>query len=177
MGLFSRPAATHLPPAEGVRLDGTALAFPDGLAAPATLVVVTFQDDAAALAGQWARLGGRIAGAHPGLDVVDVLVLPPRLRLLGDLPLMGPRARAEAQGRTAQTAVVYAKRKPFRQALGIRRESGATALLVGPGGAIAWRGEGEIDLHEVEALEPAVRALLDAPTAEEPGTPPARPDA
>ena len=50
-----------------------------------------------------------------------------------------------------------------RNALGIRSESDVTAFLVGPDGQIVWRGDGEIDLHEVEALEVAVRALLAAP--------------
>ncbi|HEX8385517.1 MAG TPA: hypothetical protein VF576_04995 [Rubricoccaceae bacterium] len=156
------PPATYLPPAEGVRLDGTPFSIPDGLAAPATLVVITFQDDVAPLSGQWVRLAGRLAAGHPGLEVLDLSVLPPRIRLLGDLPLLSARSRAEAQGRAGQTAVVYTKRKPFRKALGIERESAVTALLVGPRGHVVWRGDGEIDLHEVESLEPAVQALVGA---------------
>lgn len=160
MGLFSSSTPTHLPPADGVRLDGTPFALPAGLTAEATLVVVTFQDDAVSLSGQWARLGGRLAGPHPGLDVVELSVLPPRMRLLGDLPLLSAKSRAVAQGAAARTAVVYAKRKAFRTALGIPRDSGVTALLVAPDGQIAWRGDGEIDLHEVESLEAAVRDLI-----------------
>ena len=160
MALFPSAPATHVPPAEGVRLDGTPLALPSGLTDAATLVVVTFRDDAAPLSGQWARLGERLAAAHAGLGVLELSVLPPRMRLLGDLPILTAKARAEAAGVAARSGVVYAKRKPLRRALGIDREDAVTALLVAPDGAIAWRGEGEIDLHEVEALEPAVRALL-----------------
>lgn len=160
MPLFSTPPATHVPPAEGVRLDGTAFALPSGLGAAATLVVVSFEDDAAPLAGQWARLGSRLAEALPGLDVLDLVVLSPRVRLLGDVALLGLRARAEASGRTGRTAVVYTKRKPFRRALGASKASGVTALLLRPDGEVTWRGDGEIDLHEVEALETQVQALL-----------------
>ncbi len=159
MDLFTSAPPTHLPPAEGVRLDGTPAAFPADFG-PATLVVVTFQDDAAPLSGQWARLGARLAEAAPGLGVVEMLVFPPRLRLLGDIALLSQQARAEAAGTAARTAVVYTKRKAFRKALQIRSDSDVTALLVGPDGAIAWRGAGEIDLKAVGALEQAVHALL-----------------
>jgi hypothetical protein len=161
---------SHFPPAEGVRLDGTPFVLPAGLSAPATLLVVTFQDDAAPISGQWARLAGRIAGAAPGLDFVEVSVVPPRMRLLGDLPLLSARSRAEAQGRASQTAVLYTKRKPFRKALGIASEAGVTAFLVRPDGVVVWRGDGEIDLHEVESLEAAVHGLLAEPP---PRVPPA----
>ena len=160
MGLFSRPEATHLPPVSGVRLDGEAVDLPDALGA-ATLVVLSFGDDAAPLTGQWMRLGARLAEATPGLDVLDLVVVPPRLKLVGDLALMGVRARAEAAGTQAQTAVAYATPKAVSKALGADRRD-VTALLLGPDGAIAWRGDGEIDLHEVEALEPAIAALLEA---------------
>ena len=160
MALFSTPPATHIPPVEGVRLDGTAFGLPAGLGAAATLVVVSFEDAAAPLAGQWLRLGERLAEATPGLDVLDLVVLSPRVRLLGDVALLGIRARAEAAGRTGRTAVVYTKRKPFRQALGVAKSSGVTALLLRPDGEVTWRGNDEIDLHEVEALESQVQALL-----------------
>ena len=158
MGLFSSTDATHFPPVSGVRMDGGPFDLPDALGA-ATLVVLSFGDDAAPLAGQWARLGARLASHAPGLDVLDLVVVPPRLKLVGDLALIGVRARAEAAGTQAQTAVAYAKPKAIRKALGVGRGDVA-ALLLGPDGAIAWRGDGEIDLHEVEALEPAVAALL-----------------
>ena len=138
-------------------MDGTPFALPDP-AAPATLAVVSFDDDAAPLAGQWMRLGQRLAEDTPALALADVLVVPPRLKLLGDVALLGLRARAEREGALARTAVVYTKRKAFRRALGI--DTLVTAFLIGPDGAIAWRGDGEIDLHEVEALEPALAALL-----------------
>ena len=74
MGFLSSAPPTHLPPAEGVRLDGAPAAFPADFG-PATLVVVTFRDDAAPLSGQWARLGARLAEATPGpmvqVDVID----------------------------------------------------------------------------------------------------------
>ena len=155
------PAVLLLPPAEGVRFDGTPLALPAGLACAATLVVVTFRDDAAPLSGQWARLGERLAAVHAGLGVLELTVLPPRLRLLGDLPILTAKTRAAAAGVAARTAVVYAKRKPFRRALAIDGDDSATALLVAPDGAVSWRGDGAIDLYDVEALEPAVRALLE----------------
>ncbi len=156
MGLFSRSDATHFPPVSGVQMNGDAFDLPDALGA-ATLVVLSFGDDAAPLAGQWTRLGARLASHAPGLDVLDLVVVPPRLKLVGDLALMGVRARAEASG--TQTAVAYAKPKKVSNALGAGRGD-VTAFLLGPDGAIAWRGDGEIDLHEVEALEEAVAALL-----------------
>ena len=162
MGFFSSAPATHVPPAEGMRLDGTPFALPSSLDCAATLAVVTFEDDGAARSGQWARLGERLAADMPGLGVIELVVLPPRLRLLGDVALLGVRSRAEAAGATARTAVVYTKRKPFRKALGVRRTSDVTALLLRPDGEIVWRGLGAIALHEVEALEPQVRALLNA---------------
>lgn len=158
MGLFSRAAATHFPPVAGVRLDGDAFDLPGALGR-ATLVILSFDDGAAPLAGQWARLGTRLAEANAGLDVLDLLVVPPRLKLVGDFGIMSLRARAEKEGRVAQTAAVYAKPKAVSKALRVSR-SDVAALLLGPDGAIAWRGEGEIDLHQVEALEPAIAALL-----------------
>ena len=162
MGLFSTAPATHLPPAEGVRLDGSAIALPAGFEARATLVVLSFQDDVAALSDQWARLGRRLAETYPGLEVSEVIVWPPRLRMLGDLALTRTRLRAEAAGTLRTSVVLYAKRKPIRRALQIRRDSDVTAFLVDRGGEIAWRGDGEIDMHEIESLEPAVQRLLAA---------------
>lgn len=158
MGLFSRTEATHFPAVAGVRMNGDAFDLPEALGR-ATLVVVSFDDDAAPLAGQWTRLGTRLADHTPGLDVLDLVVVPPRLKLVGDLALIGVRARAEAAGTQARTAVAYAKPKKVRHALSIGRGDVA-ALLLGSDGAIAWRGDGEIDLHEIEALEPAIAALL-----------------
>ena len=160
MALFSSSPASHVPPADGVRLDGTPFALPASLSAAATLVVISFRDDAAPLAGQWMRLGERLADAHPGLDVLDLVVLSPRVRLLGDVARLGVRARAEAAGRASRTAVVYTKRKPFRRALGVAKSSGVSALLVRPDGEVAWRGQGEIDLHAVDALETQAQTLL-----------------
>ncbi len=159
MALFSRTPATHVPPVAGVRMDGTPFALPDA-GVPATLAVVSFDDDAAPLAGQWMRLGQRLAENAPGLALADVLVLPPRMKLLGDVGLLGLRARAEREGAPGRIAAVYARRKRLRTALGI--DAAVTALLVGPDGAVAWRGQGEIDLHGIGALEEALAALLAA---------------
>ena len=141
-------------------MDGTPFVLPDPSAA-ATLAVVSFDDDAAPLAGQWMRLGQRLAESAPGLALADVLVVPPRMKLLGDVGLYTLRARAEREDALGRTAAVYERRKAFRKALGI--DADVTALLLGPDGAIAWRGQGEIDLHEVESLEPALAALIGRP--------------
>lgn len=165
MALFPRPPATHVPPVEGVRMDGTPFALPDP-GAPATLAVVSFDDAAAPLAGQWMRLGQRLADRSPGLALADVLVVPPRMRLLGDVGLLALHARAEREGATGRTAAVYTRRKRFRRALGL--DAAVTALLVGPDGAVAWRGDGEIDLASIDALERALAALLAVRPAVEP---------
>ncbi len=165
MALFSRPPATHIPPVQGVRMDGTPFALPDP-DAPATLLVVSFDDDAAPLAGQWMRLGQRLGEHAPGLALVDALIVPPRMKLLGDIGLITLRARAERDGALDRTVAIYERRKPLRKTLGI--SDAVTALLIGPDGAITWRGDGEIDLHEVESLEPALAALLAAPPNTDP---------
>jgi hypothetical protein len=141
-------------------MDGTPLVLPDPDAA-ATFVVVSFEDDAAPVAGQWQRLGLRVAGDSP-LTVVDLLAVPPRLKLLGDMALLTIRARAEREVALDRIAVAYTKRKPLRKALGMHARSDVSAFLIGPDGAIAWRGDGEIDLHEIESLEAALAGLRHA---------------
>lgn len=140
-------------------MDGTPFLLPNP-SVPATLAVVSFEDDAAPLAGQWMRLGQRLAEHAPGLVLADVLVVPPRMKLIGDVGLFTLRSRAERENALDRTVALYERRKPFRKTLGI--SDAVTAFLVGPDGAIAWRGDGEIDLHEVETLEPALAALLSA---------------
>ncbi|HEX9950307.1 MAG TPA: hypothetical protein VGB53_00930 [Rubricoccaceae bacterium] len=163
MDFFSTAPATHFPPVQGVRMDGTPLALPD--AAGAAFVVVSFEDDAAPLAGQWQRLGVRLAESVAGapLTVVDLLVVPPKMALLGEMALLTVRARAEREVAAGRIAVAYTPRKPLRKALGMRSRTDVSAFLVGPDGAIAWRGDGEIDLHEVAALEAALVAMATAP--------------
>ena len=115
--------------------------------------MVTFTDEAAPEADQWARLGARV-----GLPVAEVAVFPPRLRLLGDVALLALRARTEAAARE-RVVVVYTRRKPFRRALGIAGGAGATALLVAPDGRVLWRGAGTIEMGAVAGLEAAVAAI------------------
>ena len=79
MGLFSSESATHFPPAEGRRHDGTDVSFPDDLPADATLVVVLFRDELDPLADQWARLGDRLAETYG--DRVATLELADRVKV------------------------------------------------------------------------------------------------
>ena len=144
-------------------MDGTPLALPD--AAGAAFVVVSFEDDAAPLAGQWQRLGVRLAesAASPAPTVVDLLVVPPKMALLGEMALLTVRARAEREGAASRIAVAYTPRKALRKALGMRSRADVSAFLVGPDGAVLWRGDGAIDLHEIEALDAAVGAMAGPP--------------
>jgi hypothetical protein len=164
MGLFSRSEpATHFPPAQGRRLDGTDVAFPDDLPADATLLVVLFRDDLDPLADQWARLGARLADAHgERVAVVEAPVVNKKLKFLGGLATTGIRGQVETDAERERTVPLYVDVKAFRKALGLKDTGDVYAFLVARDGRIAWRGEGDIDLDEVGALEAAVLGVLDA---------------
>ena len=176
MGLFSRDAPTHFPPVDGVRLDGTEVHFPDDLPADATLLVVSFRDDLDVLADQWARLGERLTDTHgERVATLEVPVVGKKLKMFGDLGTVGIRNQVDDDAERDRTVPLYVDKKAFRKALQLRSANRVTAFLVDREGRIAWRGEDEIDMDEVVALESAVTDLLH-------GTPfgidpPAEPDA
>lgn len=165
MGLLSRSeSATHFPRVSGQRLDGTDVSFPEDLPADATLLVVAFRDDLDPLADQWARLGDRIAEVHgERIATVETPVVNKKLKLLGGLATMGIRSQVHGADEQARTVPIFVDVKAFRKELEL--DTGDVyAFLLARDGRIAWRGEGEIDVDEVEALEAAVREVLDAPT-------------
>ena len=163
MGLFSKDPATHFPLVKGRRLDGTDVQFPQDLPADATLVVVLFQDALDPLADQWARLGDRLQDAHGDrFAVVEAPVSSKKMKLLGDFGTMGIRGQIESEEERARTVPLYADVKKLRKTL--RLKSGDVyAFLLRRDGGIAWRGEGDIDMDEVEALEAAVAEVLSNP--------------
>lgn len=165
MGLFSRskPAA-YFPRVRGKTLDDTDVAYPDDLPADATLLVVSFRDDMDPLADQWARLGDRIADVHGGrVATVETPVVNQKLKLLGGLATLGIRGQVEGETERDRTVPIFVDVKAFRKELGLKDSGDVYAFLVARDGRIAWRGDGEIDMDEVEALEAAVQDVLDAP--------------
>ncbi|MEM1116704.1 MAG: hypothetical protein AAF845_02155 [Bacteroidota bacterium] len=174
MGLFSRAdPPTHFPEVRGRRLDGTDLTLPGDLPADATLLVVSFRDDLDPLADQWARLGDRLAAAHgERFAVWEVPVVNKALKFLGELGTVGIRGQIGDERERERTVPIFAEPKAFRKALEIPSASGVYPVLVTRDGRIAWRGDGEIGIEEVEGLEAAVQGLLGPPlpaTSEDPG--------
>lgn len=165
MGLFSRsqPAA-YFPRVQGKRLDDTDVGFPEDLPADATLLIVSFRDDLDPLADQWARLGDRLADVHGDrVRTVETPVVNQKLKLLGGLATLGIRGQVEGKAEKDRTVPIFVDVKSFRKELGLKDSGNVYAFLVARDGRIAWRGEGEIDMDEVEELESAVRSVLDAP--------------
>jgi hypothetical protein len=161
MGWFSRDAPTHFPPVEGVRLDGTEVALPADLPADATVLVVSFRDDLDALADQWARLVERLAAEHDGrVAVWELPVMGRAMRHLGEVGTLSVRGQVDDETERARTVPIYVDKKDFRTALGLRGSNEVTAFLVDRLGAIAWTGEGDIDMDEVTALEAALTDVL-----------------
>ncbi len=161
MGWFSRDAPTHFPPVQGVRLDGTEVAIPADLPADATVLVVSFRDDLDALADQWARLVERLAEAHDGrVAVWELPVMGRAMRHLGEVGTLSVRGQVDDETERARTVPVYVDKKDFRKTLGLRGSNEVTAFLVDRAGAIAWTGEGDIDMDEVTALEAALADVL-----------------
>ena len=164
MGLFSKDPATHFPLVKGRRLgDDADVRFPQDLPADATLVIVLFQDALDPLADQWARLGDRIREAHGDrFAVVEAPVVSKKMKLLGDLGTIGIRGQIETEEERARTVPIYVDVKKLRKTL--RLKSGDVyAFLLRRDGGIAWRGEGDIDMEEVQDLEAAVADVLSAP--------------
>ena len=165
MGLFSRSEpATHFPEAVARRLgSGDEVRLPDDLPADATLLVVSFRDDLDPLADQWARLGDRLVDAHGDrVGVWELPVVNRKLKKLGKLATMGIRGQVHGDDERARTVPLYVDPKAFRKALRLK-QGDVYAFLVDRAGRIAWRGEGDIDMEEVEALEQAVAEVLEAP--------------
>lgn len=161
MGLFSRDAPTHFPPADGVRLDGTEIHFPDDLPADATLLVVSFRGDLDVIADQWARLGERLMEAHGDrVATLEVPVVGRKLKMFGEMGTVGIRNQIDGDAERDRTVPLYVDKKAFKKALGLRSANRVTAFLVDREGRIAWRGEDEIDMDEVASLEAAVADLL-----------------
>lgn len=161
MGWFSRDTPTHFPPVEGVRLDGTEVSIPADLPADATVLVVSFRDDLDALADQWARLVERLSAGHDGrLAVWELPVMGRAMRHLGEVGTLSLRGQVDDEAERARTIPIYVDKKDFRKTLGLRGSNEVTAFLVDRGGAIAWTGEGDIDMDEVTALEAALADVL-----------------
>ena len=166
MGLFSRSApATHFPDAVGQRLStGDEVRFPDDLPADATLLVVAFRDDLDPLSDQWARLGDRLVDAHGDrMGVWELPVVNKKLKVFGKLATVGIRGQVDGDDERERTVPLYVDTKAFRKELGLKTQGDVYAFLVARDGRIAWRGEGDIDMEEVESLEHAVREILEAP--------------
>lgn len=163
MGLFSSSPASHVPLLKGRRLDGTDVRFPQDLPADATLLILLFQDDLDPLADQWARLGDRIAETHGDrFAVLELPVVSTKMKLLGELGTLGIRGQIETDEERERTVPVYTDVKAFRKALKLK-SSDVTAVLVARDGRIAWRGDGNIDMDEVQGLEAAVLEVLSLP--------------
>ncbi|WP_412067925.1 hypothetical protein [Rubrivirga sp. IMCC43871] len=166
MGLFSASPTSHVPLLKGRRLDGTDVRFPQDLPADATLLILVFQDDLDPLADQWARLGDRVAETHGDrFAVLELPVVSTKMKLLGDLGTMGIRGQIETDEERERTVPVYTDVKAFRKALKLKTGD-VTALLVARDGRIAWRGDGNIDMDEVQGLEAAVVEVLAQPVPE-----------
>ena len=166
MGLFTRSEpVSHFPPAVGKHLGtGAEVRFPDDLPADATLLVVAFRDDLDPLSDQWARLGDRLVDAHGDrMGVWELPVVNAKLKVFGKLATMGIRGQIHSEDERDRTVPLYVDTKAFRKALRLKTQGDVYAFLVDRAGRIAWRGEGDIDMEEVEALEHAVREVLDAP--------------
>ncbi|MDT0633210.1 hypothetical protein [Rubrivirga litoralis] len=166
MGLFSRSApASHFPQSVGRRLgSGDEVRLPDDLPADATLLVVLFRDDLDPLADQWARLGDRLADVHGDrVGVWELPIVSKKLKMFGKLATMGIRGQVDGESERERTVPLYVDPKGFRKELQLKTQSDVYAFLVARDGRIAWRGEGDIDMEEVEALEQAVEDVLAAP--------------
>ena len=164
MGLFSSDKATHFPVVDGRRLGGDAeVRLPHDLPADATLLIVAFQDALDPLSDQWARLGERIGQAHGDRFAVwEVPVVNAAFKRLGGLGTMGVRHQVETDEERDRTVPLFVDVKAFRKGLGLK-SGDVYPFLVARDGRIAWRGEGDIDLDEVEGLEAAVAEVLAAP--------------
>ncbi len=164
MGLFSRSEPlSHFPVVKGARLDGTDVTFPADLPADATLLIVAFRDDLDPVADQWARLGDRLIETHG--DRVAVLELPvvsSKLKWFGNLATIGIRGQVQDDDEHARTVPIFVDTKTFRKRLGVKTGD-VTAYLVARDGRIAWTGEGDIDMDEIQSLEEAVQDVLEAP--------------
>lgn len=163
MGLFSKDVATHFPPVQGRRLDGTDVRFPQDLPADATLLVVLFQDALDPLADQWARLGDRLVDTYGDrFAVLELPVVSKKMKLLGELGTIGIRGQIDDEAERARTVPIYVDVKKLRKRLQLKAGD-VYPILVARDGRIAWRGDGDIDIEEVEALEAAVADVLAAP--------------
>ena len=163
MGLFSSSPVTHLPPVKGRRLDGTDVRFPQDLPADATLLILLFDDALDPLADQWARLAERLAETHGDrFAALELPVVGKQLKMLGDLGTLGIRGHIDDEAERARTVPIFVDRTVFRKALKLDKRD-VTVLLVARDGRIAWRGEGNIDIEEIETLEEAIAEVLAAP--------------
>ena len=163
MGFFTSDPVTHFPLVSGRRLDGTDVRLPQDLPADATLMIVLFQDALDPLADQWARLGDRLAETHGGrFAVIETPVVSRKMKLLGELGTIGIRGQIETDAERDRTIPLYVDVKALRKRLKLKTAD-VYAFLLARDGRIAWRGEGNIDMEEVQDLEAAVVEVLDAP--------------
>lgn len=166
MGLFSTSdPVTHFPEVSGRRLSsGDEVHIPADLPADATLLVISFRDDMDPLSDQWARLGDRLIGTHGDrVGVWELPVVNKKLKVFGKLATMGIRGQVDGDAERDRTVPLYVDTKAFRKELQLKRQADVYAFLVARDGRIAWRGDGDIDMDEVEALEVAVEEVLAAP--------------
>ncbi|MEM0963002.1 MAG: hypothetical protein AAGK21_10765 [Bacteroidota bacterium] len=164
MGLFSKEPTSYFPVSTGRRMDHSTFRIPHDLPADATLLIVAFQDSLDPLSDQWARLGSRLADAHDGrFAVLETPIVSAAFKHLGGLGTIGVRHQIDSEDERDRTVPLFVDTKRFRKVLRLDA-SDVTALLVARDGRIAWRGDGEIDMEEIAALEAAIEDVLGAPT-------------
>ena len=169
MGLFSRSDdATHFPEVRGVRLDDTSVSFPEDLPADATLLVVSFRDALDPLADQWARLGERLRETHGDrFATLELPVVARSMKLFGGLATIGVRGQIDDDAERDRTVPIFVDKKVFCNALGCSDQGDVYVFLVDREGRIAWRGDGDIDLDEIEALEAQTQRVLSGAFAQD----------
>jgi bifunctional DNA-binding transcriptional regulator/antitoxin component of YhaV-PrlF toxin-antitoxin module len=84
------------------------------------------------------------------------------MKLLGDLGTLGIRGQIETEEERARTVPLYTDVKKLRKRLKLK-SGDVYAFLLRRDGGIVWRGEGDIDMEEIQQLEAAVAEVLSAP--------------
>jgi hypothetical protein len=151
-------ADDSFPPLVGESLAGGELTLPPADAGGAAIVIATFEEDAGKVAAEWRRRIETELVPDPGPRVFGVAFLDSMPGFVKSMVVSGIR-RGVPKAQHGTFLVVSTDDPQWKRHFGYRARDVAYVLLLDGGGAIRWRGHGEVDDGDLAALREAIAGL------------------
>jgi hypothetical protein len=149
----SIPALTVFPAIRASNLNGRPFDLPADLEGERNLVIVAFQREQHALVESWLPTIANVLARYADLRFYELPTIrrgDPHFRAWLDGAMRSGVADRQARD---HTITLYLDKAAFREALGLPHEDTIYLLVLGCGGQVLWRGEGEHTAQRANELE------------------------